>query len=576
LEYRILGPLEVVHDGRSLPVGGAKQRALLVVLLLHANEVVSVDRLIDDVWGEEPPDSAQNLVQTYVSRLRKVLEPASGASALVSRRPGYELRVRPGELDLDRFERLLDEARQADPPTSPAAAASKLREALSLWRGDPLADFAFETFAQREIERLRELRVGALEDRIQADIDLGRGPDLVGELQSLVAATPLRERLRGQLMVALYRAGRQAEALAVYQEARRVLADELGIDPGPELQRLERAILTQDPALRARPGPTGPAPSPRPQVATAERSILVAPRSPTRMDAILGLAEPLAVAEGNHDLLLARLVGPWEDPPSGPEVLAQATRELNGLRSVLLDRGTPCRVVAFTSQSPGDDLARLIDEYPVDLLVMDGTIEMTQQDELPGPVREVLEGVECDVAILLNGEAGFESLEHDRPVVAPFGGAEHDWPAVQLASWFATAHRAPLRLLGSTADMPAGQRDASRLLGRASLIVQEMSGVVAEPVLVDPGPGVLEEATRAGLVVVGLSDRWTQEGLGPLRAEIARTAGCPVVLVRRGSRSTSGPSAQLTRFGWSRARGPVRTRTPPGRDARDSGHGPGS
>jgi DNA-binding SARP family transcriptional activator len=241
MDFRILGPLEVEADGRALQLGGAKQRGLLAALILSADEVVSVDRLIDDLWGEQPPKTAVKAVQVYVSRLRKQL----GTDVLQSRAPGYLLAVDPQQVDVGRFERLVAEARDAPPKT----AAILLREALALWRGPPLADIQFEPFALSEIARLEELRVAAVEARVDADLAMGRHADLVGELEGLVLRHPLRERLRVQLMLALYRSDRQAEALQVYQNARLVLVDELGIEPSRTLHELERAILSQDPAL---------------------------------------------------------------------------------------------------------------------------------------------------------------------------------------------------------------------------------------------------------------------------------------------------------------------------------------
>jgi DNA-binding SARP family transcriptional activator/class 3 adenylate cyclase len=254
MEFRILGPFEVVVDGAPVALGGAKQRALLAILLMHANDVVSVDRLIEDLWEEDPPATAENVIQTYVSRLRRAFEPVStpGVERLVTRKPGYMLRVLPGELDSTRFEDLAEGGRRALERGDAKTAAAMLREGLALWHGEPLSDLAFDSFARRDIERLQESRLAVLEDRIEADLALGRGSELIGELESLVTGQPLRERLRGQLMFALYRAGRQAEALAAYQEARKALTEDLGIDPGPELQNLERAILRQDPELESR------------------------------------------------------------------------------------------------------------------------------------------------------------------------------------------------------------------------------------------------------------------------------------------------------------------------------------
>ncbi len=255
MEFRILGPLEVDAGGRPLPLAGPKQRALLAILLLHPNRVVSSDRLIDELWGDDPPETGNAALQMRISGLRKSLEGKGPRQApsqvLLTRSPGYLLRVETGQLDAERFESLLTTGRGAVASGDRAAAAQVLRDALALWRGDALADFAYEPFAQAEIARLEELRLSALEERVEADLSLGRHFDLVGEVEALIARHPLRERLRGQLMLALYHSGRQAEALAAYRETRRTLVDELGIEPSPALQRLEAAILRQDPTLEA-------------------------------------------------------------------------------------------------------------------------------------------------------------------------------------------------------------------------------------------------------------------------------------------------------------------------------------
>jgi DNA-binding SARP family transcriptional activator/streptogramin lyase len=267
MEFRVLGSLEAVAEGRSLALGAAKQRALLAVLVLNDNRIVSTDRLIDALWGEEAADGAAHTVQVYVSALRKALRvPGSPApeTILVTQGPGYVLRVEPETIDLHRFERIVGEGRRALAAGQPARAADLLEEALGLWRGPPLAEFAHEAFAQPDIARIEDLRLSAVEDRIEADLDLGRQAEVLGELRSLVADHPLRERLRGHLMLALYRSGRQSEALDVYRDGRQLLADELGIDPSPDLQRLERAILEQDPELEvAVPRATHPRPAPR-------------------------------------------------------------------------------------------------------------------------------------------------------------------------------------------------------------------------------------------------------------------------------------------------------------------------
>jgi DNA-binding SARP family transcriptional activator/ABC-type branched-subunit amino acid transport system substrate-binding protein/DNA-binding beta-propeller fold protein YncE len=260
MEARVLGPLEVLVEGASIKVSGGKQRELLALLLVHENEIVSSDRLIDDLWDESPPASALKTLQSLVSRLRGAL--GSAGDALETHGQGYRLRLEPDALDMDVFRQRLEEGRRSLGRGDPAAAAATLREALALWRGPALAEFHFRRWAQTEIARLDELRLSALEGRIDADLALGQHEELVSELESLVADEPLRERLRGQLMLALYRAGRQAEALATFQEGRRSLADELGLEPSESIQQLERQILEHDPALAA---PETAAPEPRAQ-----------------------------------------------------------------------------------------------------------------------------------------------------------------------------------------------------------------------------------------------------------------------------------------------------------------------
>jgi DNA-binding SARP family transcriptional activator len=262
MDYRILGPSEVCVDGQLVGLGGEKSRALLAILLLHRNEVVLADCLIDDLWGESPPPTALGTLRAYVSRVRKSLngnggsasgepDPAPGPrdGVLLTRGRGYLLRVAPGELDLDRFRDLAERGHAALAAGRVEEAAGALREALGLWRGPPLADLAYEPFAQAAIAELEEFRLAAIEDRVEADLALGRSRELVGELRDLVARHPLRERLRGQLMLAFYRSARQAEALESYQAFRRRLAEELGLEPGPAVQQLERAILAHDRAL---------------------------------------------------------------------------------------------------------------------------------------------------------------------------------------------------------------------------------------------------------------------------------------------------------------------------------------
>jgi DNA-binding SARP family transcriptional activator len=265
MEIRILGPLEVVAEGGPVDLPAGKARLLLAALVVHANQVVSTDRLFEFLWHGQPPDSATNTLQTYVSHLRRSLEPnrtrRQQGRLLITREPGYLLALDRDQIDAVRFERLVGQARQVL-GAAPEQAAALLHTALSLWRGEPLADFTFEPFAQAEITRLTELRLIALEDRIEAELALGRHAALCGELAQLAHEQPLRERLSGQLMVALYRCGRQAEALGAYADLRETLVEQLGIDPSPALGRLQAAILRQDPELDWPQASKDPAPLP--------------------------------------------------------------------------------------------------------------------------------------------------------------------------------------------------------------------------------------------------------------------------------------------------------------------------
>jgi DNA-binding SARP family transcriptional activator/DNA-binding beta-propeller fold protein YncE len=311
MEFGILGPLEIHGDGdRTVALGAGRQRAVLAALLLHENEVVSTDRLIDFLWGETSPESAGKALQVYVSQLRKALEPGRGRGAtdgiLATRPPGYVLRVEPGALDSHRFERLLAEGRRALAAGNAAEAAETLRKALALWRGPALAEFAFDAFAQSAIARLDELRLTALEERIESDLALGRHDELVGELEALVADHPRRERLRGQLMLALYRCGRQAEALEEYRLARRALVEELGLEPGEALQRLERAILAHDPALEAPEAAVGVSRPARHAATTGPNSVV---RIDPELNRVVGSVpvgrRPVAVAVGHGSVWVA-------------------------------------------------------------------------------------------------------------------------------------------------------------------------------------------------------------------------------------------------------------------------------
>ncbi len=298
MEYRLLGPIEVEREVRVLPLGGPKQRAVLAILLLERGSTVPSDVLIDQLWGESAPQTARNALQGYVFQLRRILEPdvrrGGPHEILLSDGAGYRIEIAPDELDVDRFERLTEEGRTLL-RTSPAAATARFEEALALWRGPPLADLAFEPFAQAEVHRLDELRLATQEGRLDALLAAGRHAELVGEIEALVASNPFRERLRSQLLLALYRCGRQSDALAAYASARDELVERLGIEPGPELRDLHVAILNHDPAL-------APPPTREPV------RLRSTPRPPTRIVGRAGAVEE--VTELLRRYRLVTLLGP--------------------------------------------------------------------------------------------------------------------------------------------------------------------------------------------------------------------------------------------------------------------------
>ena len=492
IRFRLLGPVEALADGEPAKLPGGKPRALLARLVLEPGHVVPVDTLIDELW-REPPASAQKVVQVYVSQLRKAL----GAESIETRSPGYLVRAAPEESDLGRFEQLAEEAHRA---TEPAHKAALMREALALWRGPALAEFRDEPFAEAAARRLGELRLYALEERIDAELELGEHARLVPELEALVEQEPLRERPRGQLMVALYRCGRQAEALERYRDGRTLLVEELGIEPGPALQELERAILRQDSALaepQGRPRPRG--------------SVVCA------VPGLAALAAPLATQ--GRGLVLVDLV-------------AEAT-ELRD-RAAALAAGPEGRTAAFVSQTPGADLARLAVEQDAEL-VLCGPLAAAELEIL-------LAGAPCDVALAPRPDLAFEP---SGPVLVPFGGGREEWAALELGAWIARAHELPLSLLGTEAL--EGRRDASRLLASASLVLQRFAGTSAEPVLVPPGAGGIL-AQPGSLVVASLPE----QELDPTRAELVERTTVPLLLVRGGLRPSGlAPDQTLTRFSWS-------------------------
>jgi len=537
LEYRVLGPLEATVDGQPVALGPPRNRALLVLLLAQANQVVPSTRLIDELWGEDPAPSAANILQGAVSQLRKTL----GRDAIDTRGTGYAVRVEPDQLDVHRFERLADAGSAALETGRFDEAADSLAEALGLWRGEALGDLAGEDAVYQVAARLEELRLIVRERMLEAELGRGRHADVLPEVQTLAREQPLRERPQGLLMLALYRCGRQAESLEAYRTTRAHLVEELGIEPGPALQELEQQILRQDAALIAAGAGSAPEHGATPQAAARAEptsAILVAPLDPAALDQLAALGEALA-RDPARELLLVGTV-------SHAHELAERSRELEARRAALAEQGATVRAAAFTSLAPGADLARLTREQAVELALIDAPDDLLEDAR----VLTLLEQAPCDVAIVA-GAARMMARESDGPVLVPFGGAAHDWAAVELGAWIARNAGVGLRLAGA-ATGPEG-RDASRLLANASLAVQRALGVSAEPVLVPPEPdAVIAAASGAGVIVVGLTERWKRTGLGSVRTALATRAAAPTVLVRRGTRPGGlAPRGSETRFTWT-------------------------
>ena len=530
VEYRLLGPLEVLVHGRPVELGPPRHRCVLVLLLTQANAVVPGHQIVDELWGDSPPASAVNLVQGAVSALRKVL----GKEMIATRGSGYSLRVAPDALDLQRFERLAQAGSLALDDGRLDEADRALGEALSLWRGRALADLGDEEPIQAVASRLEELRLLALERHLEAELGLGRHADALPEITAVVDEHPLRERLHGLLMLALYRCGRQADALEAYRSARATLVEELGISPGPALQALEGRILRQDPDLMA--------PAGRNEVVVAAeeplRSILVTPLVPGSVDALLAFAEPLA-REPRREIVIVGTVAHGDE-------LATLSELLQARRAELVERGLAARAAAFTSMTPGADLARLAIEHDVDLILIDAPGGLLEDAR----VLTVLGQAPSDVAVVATPSRGAVDRVAER-VLVPFGGALHDWAAVEVGAWLARNTNSSLRLAGASEG--AQGRDASRLLADASLAVQHAFGVPAEPLLVEPDAEALLAASRdAGAVVVGLTERWRREGLGAARTALATRRSAPTALVRRGMRPGGlAPRGTETNFTWT-------------------------
>lgn len=540
-EFRILGPLEVRRDGGELGLGGRNQRAVLALLLLQANHVVSIERLAEELYGDATPVSAVTQVHRQVSELRRALDPprtdADIAGSLIETRPpGYLIRVGSLELDLHRFETLTEEAATAMSGGQTLSAAELLREALALWRGPALADLAYESFAQGPIARLEELRLAAVLARLEAELALGHHAQVVAELRDLAGEHPEREQMRELLMVALYRSGRQVEALEVYRSTREDLVETFGIEPGPDLQRLEQAILRHDPQLALAPGNA-------PMWGSPAGTVVLVGREPARLEALLAVAEPLA-RQPARELIVGLLV-------DAEARLHQATSALASVRRTL---ASPARTAAFVASRGSDDVLHLARSHDADLVLLDARQDVAESGGLSPDLIDVLERSPADVGLLFT--PGFAAAGGGG-VLVPFGGGEHDWAAVELGAWLAAATGESLRLVGARTDPRHGGRDASRLLADASLAVQRLVGVAAEPALVAPdASGLIGASAGATAVVVGLSPRWRHEGLGDARRALVREPGCAVMVVHRGLRPSGvAPRESATRFTWSLAGG---------------------
>ena len=469
MDIAILGPLEVRVDGRVIPLGGPKQRALLAMLALHANEPVSRDRLIDALWGETPPPSVQQSLDTYLSRLRRAL----GGDRLVRGHGGYVLTLAPDELDVERFDRLVREARAA---WSPADAEVLFRDALALWRGPALADVLYEPGFNGEAERLEDQRLGVVEDLFDAELARAGGAALVPELERLVHEHPLRERLLGQLMVALYRAGRQGDALAAMQAGRHRLSDELGLEPGPQLQELERRILRHEPTLDGEPRREG------------ERRL---PRRPWRAAAALAAvaaATGLLVASGGSERV---------PPPVGD---AGGLLAIDSRSGTLLDptrlRGQASAVAAgmgslWVADSSGSTIAR-VDPATGDV------VDRIRIGGEPGAV--VVGGGVVWVATTIGG-----AIERIDPAIA--------------------ARTQSVRLEGASASAIAVDRGAlwvADATSRALVEVDAETGSVRRALPLDLRPSAV--AVGRGLVWVAGYDEGTVEAIDPASGDAVTTA----------------------------------------------------
>jgi YVTN family beta-propeller protein len=532
IDFRLLGPLEASAGGRAINIGGLKQRALLAMLLLRANEPVSRGILIHQLWDDHPPAGAHHSLEVYISRLRKALDAVAEESVIVTRPGAYLLRIAPEQLDVNRFERLAGEGRQALAANAPERAAASLRQALALWRGAPFADLGDEPFARAEIARLEELRVGVTEDRIEADLALGRHADVVAEIEAVMSAHPLRERLHQQLMIALYRCGRQAEALAVYQSARRTLVAELGIEPGRGLRGLQRAILQQDASLDPPPR-AGPSPPPAP--AEGGGVSLAGLARSRRLLAGAGAVLAVSVAF----LLTAELPGPGSGPAAaGPNTVAIIDGSRSVMGGVVAGGGRPNGIAygdgaAWITDSADDLLLRVnrarrvtdripVGRGPAGVTVGDGEIWVA--NELDGTVSEVNPRAGAVVATIQVGNG---------PAAIGFGFGSV-WSASVTDSTLSRIDPASGHVM---ATIPLGSAPAGLAIGAQGIWVT--SADTGRLLLIDAGRNRVSDAFPLGAspggVAVGAGSVWVADSSGtvlrfdPLthRARKTRVGGSP-------------------------------------------------
>jgi DNA-binding SARP family transcriptional activator len=459
-------------------------------------------------------------LHVYISDLRRSLPD----EVLVTAPPGYLLRIPTGAVDLTDFERLVSRGRHALSAGDAAGAVVALDEALALWRGPVLEDLAGEGFVQVEARRLEELRLSARELRAMAGLAGVGGPDLVPQLLELVSEHPYRERPHALLIRALAVAGRQAEALEVYATVRARLSDELGIEPGAELRSAQTAVLRQEAA------PT--------QLVTPTGVVLAVGCDPRRLDALALVASRPAAASG-RELVVAAVLDALTSSPG--DLTAAAAAALTAQRST----PGPGRSAAFRSRSLADHVTALAAEHDADLVVLDAAGLIGSQGHLTDWVATVLNDITADVVLLPNDPptAGLS-------FAVPFGGSAHDWAAAELAALLARASGSALRVIGTLTE----HDDASRLVARVGLAIQRAVGVTVEPILTEATvPGLLT-ALAGTTAVMGVSERWRSEGLGPFRQQLADAAP-GTLLIRRGLRPSllAPPPTSATRFAWSAA-----------------------